>query len=103
MSPHAFIEDQLIEQPAIGLFGALGWPTVSSLEEVFGRTSIPGSLGSKTNGEVVRAARLRAALERLHPGASIEDESRWDEYLAWLTQRLVKMDQVLRPVVKGLP
>jgi hypothetical protein len=38
-----------------------------------------------------------------YPGASIEDESRWDEYLGWLTQRLVKMDQVLRPVVKGLP
>jgi hypothetical protein len=38
-----------------------------------------------------------------YPGASIGDESRWDEYLAWLTQRLVKMDQVLRPVVKGLP
>ena len=38
-----------------------------------------------------------------YPGASIGDESRWDEYLAWLTQRLVKMDRVLRPVVKGLP
>jgi hypothetical protein len=38
-----------------------------------------------------------------YPDASIEDESRWDEYLTWLTQRLVKMDQVLRPVVKGLP
>jgi hypothetical protein len=35
--------------------------------------------------------------------ASIEDESRWDEYLDWLTQRLVKMDQVLRPIVKALP
>lgn len=39
----------------------------------------------------------------LYPNASIEDESRWDEYLDWLTQRLVKMDQVLRPIVKGLP
>ena len=38
-----------------------------------------------------------------YPGASIEDESRWHEYLAWLVQRLVKMDPVLRPVVKGLP
>lgn len=35
--------------------------------------------------------------------ASIEDESRWDEYLNWLTERLVKMDQVLRPIVKALP
>lgn len=38
-----------------------------------------------------------------HSQASIEEESRWDEYLEWLTQRLVKMDQVLRPIVKALP
>ena len=38
-----------------------------------------------------------------YPDASIEDENRWDEYLDWLTQRLVKMDQVLRPIVKALP
>jgi len=38
-----------------------------------------------------------------YPDAPLEDESRWDEYLDWLTQRLVKMDQVLRPIVKGLP
>lgn len=23
--PHAYIEDQLVEQPAIGLFAELGW------------------------------------------------------------------------------
>lgn len=38
-----------------------------------------------------------------YPQASIEVENRWGEYLDWLTQRLVKMDQVLRPIVKGLP
>jgi hypothetical protein len=38
-----------------------------------------------------------------YPDASIEEENRWDEYLDWLTQRLVKMDQVLRPIVKALP
>lgn len=38
-----------------------------------------------------------------HSQASIEEESRWDEYLEWLTQRLVKMDQVLRPIVRALP
>ena len=37
-----------------------------------------------------------------YPRASIEDEARWEEYLGWLTQRLVKMDQVLRPIVKAL-
>lgn len=35
--------------------------------------------------------------------ASIEEESRWDEYLDWLTQRLVTMDKILRPIVKALP
>ena len=38
-----------------------------------------------------------------YKNASIEDESRWDEYFDWLTHRLVKMDQVLRPIVKNLP
>ena len=36
MSPHAYTEDQLVEQPAIGLFATLGWQTVSALEETFG-------------------------------------------------------------------
>lgn len=38
-----------------------------------------------------------------YPDASLDDESRWGEYLDWLTERLVKMDQVLRPIVKALP
>lgn len=38
-----------------------------------------------------------------YPDASIEDELRWHEYIDWLTQRLVKMDAVLRPIVKALP
>jgi type I restriction enzyme, R subunit len=33
---HAYTEDQLVEQPAIGLFAALGWQTVSAMEETFG-------------------------------------------------------------------
>ena len=32
-----------------------------------------------------------------------EDAILWSDYLAWFTQRLVKMDQVLRPIVKALP
>jgi hypothetical protein len=39
----------------------------------------------------------------IYPHASIEDEHRLDEYLDWLTQRLVKIYQVLRPIVKALP
>jgi type I restriction enzyme R subunit len=62
--PHAYTEDQLVEQPAIGLFAELGWVTVSALEETFGAT---GTLLRETKGEVVLVSRLRAALERLNP------------------------------------
>src|ERR1700690_1084879 len=61
---HAYTEDQLVEQPAIGLFAELGWQTVSALEETFGAG---GTLGRETKGEVVLVSRLRAALVRLNP------------------------------------
>lgn len=55
MSAHAYTEDQLVEQPAIGLFVALGWQTVLTMEETFG----PGStMGRETMGEVVLVERL---------------------------------------------
>ena len=54
--PHAYSEDQLVEQPAIGLFAELGWTTVSAMEESFGTT---GTLQRETKGDV--------ALERLNP------------------------------------
>jgi type I restriction enzyme R subunit len=63
MSAHAYTEDQLVEQPAIGLFAELGWQTVSALEETFGAA---GTLLRETKGEVVLVSRLRAALERLN-------------------------------------
>lgn len=64
MSAHAYTEDQLVEQPAIGLFAELGWETVSAKEERFG---VGGTLGRETSGEVVLVPRLCAALERLNP------------------------------------
>ena len=64
MSAHAYTEDQLVEQPAIGLFAELGWQTVSALEETFGAT---GTLVRETKREVVLVSRLRAALEWLNP------------------------------------
>ncbi|WP_031406908.1 type I restriction endonuclease subunit R [Thiomonas sp. FB-Cd] len=63
MSAHAYTEDQLVEQPAIGLFAALGWQTVSAMEETFGAG---GTLGRETKSEVVLTPRLRAALMRLN-------------------------------------
>jgi len=62
--PHAYTEDQLVEQPAIGLFAELGWQTVSAMEETFGTT---GTLLRETKGEVVLVSRLRAALVKLNP------------------------------------
>jgi hypothetical protein len=32
--PHAYTEDQLVEQPAIGLFAELGWTTLSALQNL---------------------------------------------------------------------
>jgi type I restriction enzyme R subunit len=61
---HAYTEDQLVEQPAIGLFAGLGWQTVSAMEETFGAN---GTLGRETKGEVVLVPRLRAALIKLNP------------------------------------
>jgi type I restriction enzyme R subunit len=61
---HAYTEDQLVEQPAIGLFATLGWRTVSAMEETFG---FGGTLGRETKGEVVLLDRLRTALGRFNP------------------------------------
>lgn len=64
MTPHAYTEDQLVEQPAIGLFAELGWRTVSAMEEILGAG---GTLDRETKGDVVLAGRLRAALVRFNP------------------------------------
>jgi type I restriction enzyme R subunit len=69
MTPHAYTEDQLVEQPAIGLFAAMGWQTVSAMDETLGPA---GTLGRETQGEVVLTERLRAALVRLNPGLPAE-------------------------------
>ncbi len=62
--PHAYSEDQLVEQPAIGLFAALGWQTVSARDESFGPG---GTLGRETLSDVVLLDRLRSALAHLNP------------------------------------
>ncbi|MDQ2962929.1 MAG: type I restriction endonuclease subunit R [Pseudomonadota bacterium] len=75
MTAHAYTEDQLVEQPAVGLFAELGWQTVSAMEEVFGTAPHPSPLpkgegvflGRETSGDVVLAPRLRATLEKLNP------------------------------------
>src|SRR6266571_1250355 len=67
--PHGYSEDQLVERPAVDLFGTLGWETASAFDELFGPD---GTLERETSGEVVLLSRLRVALERLNPTAPAE-------------------------------
>ena len=64
MTTHPYSEDHLVEQPAIRLLAALGWQTVSALDETFGPG---GTLGRETKGEVILTSRLADALRRLNP------------------------------------
>jgi type I restriction enzyme R subunit len=66
---HAYTEDQLVEQPAIGLFAELGWAVSGPPPNagVAGEPRDAGLFGRETKGEVVLVSRLRAALERLNP------------------------------------
>lgn len=59
-----YTENQLVEQPAIELLAALGWQTISALEETFGAT---GMLLRGTKSEVLLIPKLCAALELLNP------------------------------------
>jgi len=72
--PHAYIENQLVEQPAKRLLSELGW----SLAQPHSHPDpLPAGEGvwvektglfrRETKGEVVLVSRLRAALERLNP------------------------------------
>ncbi|HUE41143.1 MAG TPA: HsdR family type I site-specific deoxyribonuclease, partial [Chthoniobacterales bacterium] len=69
MITHDYTENLLIEQPAIDLFGEMGWETVSAFHETLGSD---GTLKRETSGEVVLLARLRRALERLNPDLPAE-------------------------------
>ena len=89
----AYIEDQLVEQPAIGLFVELGWTTASALEETFGAPS-PGlaatlshpmgegaSLGRETKGEVVEEVNKR--VPPLQGGVGLVGPSSQGVALGW--------------------
>ena len=66
------------------------------------KNEIQSSLGFELDWQELPEA-IGCRVVAWYPQASIEDEQRWDDYLDWLTQRLVKMDKVLRPIVKALP
>jgi len=64
-----YSEQALVEQPAIELFGELGWETADCFHEFDSGRS---PLGRETPSEVVLIPRLRAALENLNPGLAAE-------------------------------
>jgi len=70
MTPlNRYTEDALVEQPAIALFGELGWETVNTFGEFdFGAST----LGRETKAEIILTARLRPALKRFNPEVSEE-------------------------------
>jgi type I restriction enzyme, R subunit len=64
-----YTEDAAVEQPAIELFGALGWEHIDAYREKLGAA---GTLGRESRNEVFLTRRLRAALERLNPKAPLD-------------------------------
>lgn len=64
-----YSEGALVEQPAIELFGELGWETADCFHEFDSGRS---PLGRETPAEVVLIPHLRAALEKLNPGLPAE-------------------------------
>jgi type I restriction enzyme, R subunit len=66
--PHGHTEDQLVDQPAIGLFEEIGEAVAGPIPNAggSGRARDAGLFGRATKGEVVLMTRLRAALERLN-------------------------------------
>ena len=88
-----YSEDQLIEQPAIGLLVELGWERLDCFDE-FSR--VGGSpLGRETKSEVVLTSRLRPALKRLNPDAS-------DAAVDAAIEELVRPRSALSPTAANL-
>lgn len=66
------------------------------------RNEIEAQLGFELDWQELPES-MACRIATWYPNASLEDENRWDEYLEWTVQRLIKMDQVLRPIIKMLP
>ncbi|HEY4246905.1 MAG TPA: type I restriction endonuclease subunit R [Lacunisphaera sp.] len=66
---HSYSEDQLVEQPAIGLFAELGWQVAAPPPAADGAGEVrdAGLLGREMKSDVVLVPRLREALEKLNP------------------------------------
>lgn len=66
------------------------------------RGSIESQLGFTLEWqELPDAHACRIVLYR--PDCPLEDESRWNNYLNWIVEHIVRFDGVFRPAIKGLP
>ncbi|WP_257295847.1 type I restriction endonuclease subunit R [Endozoicomonas sp. YOMI1] len=60
-----YTEDLLIEQPAINLFGEMGWETAICWDESFG---VDGTFGRDNRSDVILYQPLKDAIRKLNPG-----------------------------------
>jgi type I restriction enzyme R subunit len=67
MPAHAYTEDQLIEQPAIGLFAELGWQTVTACHRVAKISASENQVCLTRAAFTFVAARPRATPLKLRP------------------------------------
>ena len=84
-----YSEDQLVEQPAIGLLEDIGWETLNYYSEFEQAEESP--LGRQTKSEVVLTARLRPALAKLNPDTTPDTI---DKAIEELTQSRALMSPV---------
>jgi type I restriction enzyme R subunit len=67
MTKNPYSEANLVEQAALEVLADLGWQVATATDESFGPT---GSLGRTSTREPFLLSPLRAALQRLNPGAA---------------------------------
>ena len=66
------------------------------------RSEIENAMGLPLDWqELPDAHACRIALWR--PESPLSEESRWDEYLDWMTAHVVRMEAVFRPIIRALP
>lgn len=88
MTPGAYSEAGLVEEPTLELLSDLGWTVVSAWSETFGTA---GTLGRDSMHDVVLVHRLRASLLRLNP--TVPDLAR-EEALASVVKDRAGMNRV---------
>jgi hypothetical protein len=107
---------------AIGRSGFSIMPTVNSRDDRIGVDLVIGTSNAKEQFRALHAQReaIEAALgfpvewmeqtDRIQSkigcwraDCAPEDEARWVEYVEWMAPRLLRMDEVFRPLVRALP